>query len=84
MVIPGMGVDPAQLIEMQKVSKFITAELRIDYAENKVVITMASEVQEAVNLIPELLGQFTDALGQQLNSFFAITGKIVEVNKPEK
>jgi len=81
MVIPGLGVDPQKVLEMQKVSKYITAELRIDYKEKSVAIRMFSDVPEAAALIPELLGQFTDALGQQLNSVFAITGRIIEVNK---
>ena len=82
-MLPGMGVDPAQVIEMQKVSQYITAELKIDYTEKSVVIKLDSDVAEAAALIPQLLSQFTDALAQQLNSFFAITCKIIEVNKPE-
>lgn len=78
-----MGVDPQKLAAMQSVSKFIKALVRIDYKESSLSIILSSDVPEAAALIPQLLEQFSGALAQQLASFFAIEGEIVEVNKPD-
>lgn len=80
-MMPGLGVDPAKLLEMQKVTKHITAELELDYKGRTLTVSMSSGVREADDLIMELLEQFTNSFGQQLNSFFAITGKIIRVNR---
>ena len=78
-MIPGMGIDPVQMAEVQKVSKFISAEITVDHKENVITIKMSSTNQEAVVLIPNLLDQFATALAQQLNTIFAITGKLVTI-----
>ncbi len=83
MVIPGMGVDPAKLAAMQEVSKFIEGVIRIDYAAKSVSLTMSSAVSDSAAIIPELLSQLGGALAQQLTTFFAIKGEIIEVNKPD-
>ncbi len=83
-MLPGMGVDPAQLAAVQKVSKYIKGKIRIDYNEKSVSVSLSSDVQEAIDLLPELVGQLGTALATQLSSFFAIKGEIVEVGKPAK
>ncbi len=84
MVIPGLGVDPAKLEAMQKVSHHINGVIRIDYATKSVNLTLSSAQEEAAALIPELISQLGGALAQQLTSFFAIKGEIIEVNKPSE
>lgn len=81
-MIPGMGVDPAKMAEMQKISQHIDGVIRIDYAARSVTLTLSSVVPEAVALLPDLVSQLGGALAQQLSAFFAIKGEIVEVNKP--
>lgn len=81
-MLPGMGVDPTKMAEMQKVSQHIIGKITVDYKVRTVTIQMSSSVPEAVALIPELLSQFSGALATQLSSFFAIKGEIVEINKP--
>lgn len=78
-----MGVDPKKMAQMQAVSQHIDGVIRVDYAESMVTIKFSSRVSEAVELIPELLEQFSGALATQLSSFFAIKGELVEVNKPQ-
>ncbi len=78
-----MGVNPAQLAEMQKTSQFIKAKVVVDYEEGSVKIGFHSENPEAVALIPSLLDQFTSALASQLSAYFAIDGELIEKNKPE-
>jgi len=80
-MIPGLGVSPEQQAAMQKVSKFIEGEIRIDYAACTVAVKLSSSNPEAVAILPDLVGQLGTALAQQLAAFFAITGEIVEVNK---
>lgn len=82
MVLPGMGVDPAKMAEMQKVSQHINGKIRVDYADKTITIGLSSVMPEAAVLIPDMLSQFAGALATQLSSFFAIKGEIVEVNKP--
>ncbi len=81
-MLPGMGVDPAKLEAVQKVSHYINGVIRIDYAARSVTLTLSSDNQDAAELIPELVSQLGGALAQQLSTFFAIKGEIVEVNKP--
>lgn len=80
-MFPGLGVDPAKLLEMQKVSQFIVCKIRVDYATKIVTIELSSAVPEAAALIPELLEQFAISLAQQFATMFAIKGEIIEVNK---
>lgn len=80
-MFPGLGVDPAKVAEMQKVSRHIAGKIRIDYVAKTVTISLSSAVPESAALIPELLSQFAGALAQQLSSFFAIQGEIIEANK---
>ncbi len=83
-MIPGLGVDPAQMAEVQKVSKHILGKIKVDYAANTVTIGLSSDITEAAGIIPNILSQFAGALATQLSSFFAIRGEIVEVNKPKE
>jgi len=83
MVFPGMGVDPAKIAEMQKISQYIDGVIRIDYATKTVALTLSSVNPEASDILPDLLSQLGGALATQLQAFFAIRGEIVEVNKGE-
>ena len=80
-MFPGM-VDPQKLAEMQTVSKYIYAKIRVDYAIRTVSVELSSSVPAAAELIPELLEQFAPALAQQFTTMFAIEGEITEANKP--
>lgn len=82
-MLPGMGVTPQQQAEMQKVSQHIKGEIRIDYTACTVNVKLTSNNADAVAIIPILVEQLGQALAQQLSAFFAITGEIVEVNKPD-
>jgi len=75
------GVDPKQMAAMQEVSKFIRGVVRVDYTNNTLVVAFSSDMPNAAALIPNLLDQFSTALTQQLSSFFAIQGEIIEVGK---
>ncbi len=77
------GVDPRKLAAMQKVSKFIKAEIKVDYVEKRVELAFSSKDPEAVKLLDSLLEQFSGGLAQQLSAFFAIEGEITEVGKPD-
>jgi len=76
-----MGIDPKQLAQMQAVSKDIQGVINVDYKGGTVMVTLSSDVPEAKALVPQLLEQFSSALAQQLSSFFAIKGEIVETGK---
>ncbi len=76
-----MGIDPAKMAEMQKVSQFIKGAIRVNYKEQYVKVELTSEDTDAQALIPQLLEQFSSALAVQLSSFFAIQGEIIETGK---
>ncbi len=78
-----LGVDPRKLAAMQKVSKFIKAQIAINYAEKKVELVFSSKDAEAAKLIDSLLDQFSGGLAQQLSAFFSIDGEITEIGKPD-
>lgn len=75
------GVDPKQMAAMQEVSKFIKGVIRVNYNDNTMQVAFTSEMPNAQALIPNLLDQFSTALAQQLSSFFAIEGEIIEIKK---
>jgi len=79
----GSGLDPAKMAKVQAVSGKIDAEVRLDYNENKLVLSLSSTDVEAAELIPSLISQLGEGLATQLSAFFAISGDIVEVNKKE-
>lgn len=79
-----LGVDPVRLAQTQEVTKNITGVIILDYKESSATITFAATDEAAKKALPELLETFTKALAQQLSSFFAIKGKIVERNKAEQ
>lgn len=76
-----LGVDPAKLLEMQRVTKHISGIVRVDYATNTMTVSLSSPVPEAAAVIPSLLGQFADSLAVQFSTYLAIKGQIIEVNK---
>lgn len=84
MVLPGMGIDPQKMAQMQEVSRNISSVIRIDHAANTITVKMSSNEPQAIALIPSLIEQFARALAQQLSAFFAITGEIIDVNKPDE
>lgn len=77
-----MGIDPRQLAAIQGVSKHIRGIITVNYKAKEVELLLKTDDAEAAKLISSLLSQFANALAQQLSSFFAITGEIVEVGKP--
>jgi len=83
MVFPGLGIDPAKVAEMQKISQYIDGVIRIDYSAKTVALTLSSVNPEASDILPELLSQLGGALATQLQAFFAIKGEIIEVSKPK-
>jgi len=76
-----LGVDPVKLAQTQEVTKNITGTIVVDYKESSALITFATTDKAAKEALPDLLQTFTNALAQQLGSFFAIKGKIIERNK---
>ena len=79
----GAGLDPQKMAQVQAVSRHIAGEVRIDYKEGTIVLSLSSEEESAQMLIPSLVGQLGEALAVQLSAFFSIQGEIVEVNKPK-
>lgn len=79
MVMP--GIDPKKLAEVQEVSKFIDAEIVVDYKRNLVRLALSSDNPASAQMIPGLLSQLAEGLATQLNSFFAIKGELVEIKK---
>lgn len=77
------GIDPQKLAEVQQVSKDVKAVIRVDYKEQTVQLFFSADTADAQVLVPQLLEQFSGALAQQLSSFFAIQGEIIEVGKEE-
>jgi len=78
-----LGVDPVKLAQTQEITKNITGVITTDYKESSLLIAFSTTDKAAKEALPELLQTFTNALAQQLGSFFAITGKIIEKNKVE-
>jgi hypothetical protein len=75
------GVDPQQLALAQRIGKNITGTITIDYKDNTGLIKLESLDPEAQKAIPAMLESFCKALGEQLNMFFSIKGRIIERNK---
>ncbi len=80
------GIDPQALAKVQALSKGITAEIEVDYAEKsiKLSFTTVPGSEDSNQVVDYLVGQFPDNMAKQLSSFFGINGEIVEYNKPKE
>jgi len=77
------GLNPEQMAKVQAVSGKIKAGIKVDYYNNTFALGLSSEDPEAAALIPNLIKQFSEALAQQLSTFFQIKGEIVETGSPD-
>jgi len=75
------SINPQDLQKVQEFSKHITGEIRVDYSDCSVKLTLKTNNEQSKIIIPNLLSQFSENLATQMSSFFAIDGEIVEVNK---
>ena len=80
-MIPGMGVNAAQMAKAQEVGKLITGVVRIDYKENTMTLKLETKSPEAKDVVTQIIGQFGESLAMQLKAMFAIEGEIIEVGK---
>jgi hypothetical protein len=79
-MMPGMGVDPKKLAQIQVISKSIKATIVISKSKRYMVLNLSSDNKDpgVQQMIDTLLEQFTTSTAQQLQSFFAIKGEIQE------
>lgn len=73
-----LGIDPTKLAQTQAVTKNIAGVIVVDYAKKLVELRFSTTDPAAAQVLPGLMEQFSRALAQQLNTFFAIQGKIIE------
>jgi len=78
-----LGVDPKKLLAVQESTKHMTSVITADYRESTVTISFTSVVPAAREAIPELLESFSKGLAQQLATYFAINGELIEVGKDD-
>lgn len=76
------GLDPRRLAKIQSATKGIVGVITIDYADGTILLKLSPTNDAAKSALPSLMESFSQALAQQLNTFFAISGKIIERNKP--
>lgn len=79
-----LGLDPKMLAQAQEVGQHVKCLAVVDYADNSINLTFTSDVPAGQAFIPEMIEQFTTALGTQLHQFFGISGHMNEKNKPDK
>lgn len=75
------GIDPTRLAAVQQSTKDITGVIIVDYKVNSVLLELSPHSERASEAMSGLLESFSRTLAQQLESFFAIRGKIIERNK---
>ena len=76
------GVDPQKMAQVQQLTSNIRGTILVDYSTNRVDIQFETDNAEAKKALPSFMESFSQSLAQQLSSFFAIQGKIIEKNKP--
>jgi len=74
-----IGLDPQKLLEVQRITQFITGSIEVDAEAGKIELILTTDNPEAALVIPSLVSQFADQLATQLSSFFMIKGGIIEV-----
>lgn len=72
-------VDYGKLAILQQTTQHIKGQIRLLPKQGKLEVILSSEVQEAADVIPELLDNLAAQLATQLQSFMKIQGEIVEV-----
>lgn len=76
-----LNVDPKKLAAIQEATRNIKGEITVDYREKSVFLKFTANDEKALEALPGLLESFSVGLGQQLEMFFAISGRIIEKNK---
>lgn len=77
------NLDPKKMAQVQKISSQIDGEVKVDYRTKTITIKLDTQDQQAMVIVQQLLSQFSVAIATQLNSFFAIKGRFVEVGKDQ-
>jgi len=75
------NLDPQKVAQVQGVSKTINAEIRIHSSEHKLEILLRPTTVESATFVLKFLPNFAENIATQLNTFFGITGEIVDVSK---
>lgn len=75
------NVDPEQLRQAQIVGSKINCAVRIQYDKDTIQIMFHAVEPDAKTFIVRLLEQFGLSLAEQLSTFFAIKGEILETGK---
>ena len=77
------NVDPKQMQAVQKVTSHISAILKVNPRINEIQLTLVPEEgnTEAEKAAEQIVTMLSQLLGQQLRSFFGITGKLQIVKK---
>lgn len=79
-----LGVDPQELARAQEYGQHLHADIRVDYSAYTVEMKFTSDVSGLDQFIKEFLQQFSVGLANQLHSYFAVKGQIVEVGKTKE
>ncbi len=74
------GVDPKQLAQVQQIGRHIKGVVTVDYEKNTVLLQLSTNNPEAQKALPEMVKSFSRSLGQMLSTFFAVEGKLIELN----
>jgi hypothetical protein len=75
------NIDPQKLAAVQAATRNITGIITVDYKAHSVLLELNTKDENALKALPEILSSFSQGLGAQLQTFFAISGRIIEKNK---
>jgi len=78
------GVDPQELARAQEYGQHMHADIRVDYKTYTVEMKFSSNISGMDQFVRDFLQQFSLGLANQLQSYFAIKGKITELGKAKE
>jgi len=76
-----MDLNPMMMAKLREQLKGVKAEIRIEYQENRMVVTMNSDDPGCSATIRSLLENLGAQFAQVMGTYMGIPGEIVEVGK---
>ncbi len=71
------GVDPEKAARVREVTKNITGVITINRKESMITLQLNTSDPNAAKAMDEFLSSFAQMLATQMQTFFGITGKII-------
>ena len=76
-------INPMMMAQFKEMMKGVKSQIRIEYAENRMIVHFTSDGPESAQAIQALMGNLGIQFAQVMGTYMGIPGEIVEVGKAQ-